>query len=510
MDIMTKLELLTAAAKYDVACTSSGVDRDARLGHLGSTTCAGICHSFSADGRCITLLKVLLTNHCLYDCAYCANRSSNDIPRVAFRPQELAELTMAFYRRNYIEGLFLSSGIVRSPDYTMELLCRTLSILRESLGFQGYIHAKAIPGASEALIGRLGSLADRLSVNIELPSERSMRVLAPDKSHLAATAPMGIIASKVAQDRVERGSSRRQAQRFAPAGQSTQLIIGASPETDLDILTLSSSLYRRYELKHVFFSAYLPHNDDALLPGVAADVPLDREHRLYQADWLMRFYGFDASEIVDEEHPFLDPLLDPKVSWALQHPELFPVELNTAPYEMLLRVPGLGVRGAKRLMRARRHVSLTHDSITKLRLQLKRMQYFITCSGRYRAPLAFEPELIRSRLISDAISARARRRGGPKLDPGQMSLFEEPQPLFGSLSGTDDHVLAGEVPYQPFQREQLRAFAAQERRLESLGAAASSGSASAYDPHTPHHAMSLAAAAPAPRSAPRLTGGRPS
>ena len=471
MDTMTKLELLTAAAKYDVACTSSGIDRDARLGHLGSTTCAGICHSFSADGRCITLLKVLLTNSCLYDCAYCANRRSNDIPRVAFRPQELAELTMAFYRRNYIEGLSLSSGIVRSPDYTMELLCHTLSILRESLGFEGYIHAKAIPGASEALVGRLGRLADRLSVNIELPSERSMQVLAPDKSHASATAPMCIIASKVAQDRVDRASSRKRRQRFAPAGQSTQLIIGASPETDLDILMLSSSLYRRFDLKRVFFSAYLPHNDDSLLPGVAADVPLEREHRLYQADWLMRFYGFEASEIVDEEHPFLDPLLDPKVSWALQHPELFPIEVNTAPYEMLLRVPGLGVRGARRLVRARRHVTLSHDSLAALRLQLKRMQYFITCNGRYRAPLAFEPELVRSRLVADAVSARAKRKGGLELAPGQLSLFEEAQPLLDGGPNARDLLPPEAAPFQPFQREQLRAFAAQERKLASLPAA---------------------------------------
>ena len=463
MEVADKLTVLTDAAKYDVACTSSGVDRDARLGRLGNACCAGICHSFAADGRCITLLKVLLTNFCIYDCAYCANRCSNDIPRAAFTPRELADLTTAFYKRNYIEGLFLSSGVIRSPDYTMEAICKTLSILRDEYEFNGYIHAKAIPGASPELVERLGLLADRLSVNVELPSESSLKVLAPDKNTTALMRPMQLISSRVAQNKAERALSHKQGKRFAPAGQSTQLIVGASPESDFDILALSNELYRSYDLKRVFFSASLPHNTDELLPNAAAEVPLNREHRLYQADWLMRFYGFDVDEIIDEKHPFLDPFLDPKANWALQHMDQFPVEINTAPYEMLLRVPGLGVRGAKRVLRARRHKSLTHESLVQLGLKLKRMQYFIVCSGQYHAALPFKRDAIRTRLQHEASSSgKPHRSGGKNQLEGQLSLFDSPTVA-----------TAQESCAWPVQREQARAFLAQERKLKLLEDASS-------------------------------------
>lgn len=456
MDAADKLAVLADAAKYDVACTSSGVDRDARLGHLGATSCAGICHSFSADGRCITLLKVLLTNYCVYDCAYCANRRSNDIPRVALTPRELADITIGFYRRNYIEGLFLSSGVLRSPDHTMELICRTLSILRDDYGFNGYIHAKAIPGASPELIERAGMLADRMSINVELPSERSLRVLAPDKSLPDVASSMGYIAARSEEDGSTRSITKAHGARFAPAGQSTQLIVGASPESDLDILSLSSGLYRSYGLKRVFFSAYLPHNTDELLPDASVTVPLDREHRLYQADWLMRFYGFSVNEIVDDEHPFLDPDLDPKITWALSHFDEFPIEIITAPYETLLRVPGLGVRGARRIVKARHHRSLTHDDLKQLGLSLKRMRYFIVCSGQYRSPLPFDHDRIRRQLVLDGKRAgKPRRSGGREPLEGQLSLFDSPE-------------VAGTHAQPHLQLGQVQAFEAQARRLRVL------------------------------------------
>lgn len=471
MDTAGKLSILADAARYDVACTSSGVDRDAKLGHLGSTMCAGICHSFSADGRCITLLKVLYSNACIYDCAYCANRCSNDIPRASFSPRELADLTIEFYRRNFIEGLFLSSAVVESPDHTMELICSCLSILRGEYGFNGYIHAKAIPGASPALIERMGMLADRVSVNIELPSVSSLRVLAPDKEPSMLTGPMGLIAERIQESSEERRLARRaKPASFAPAGQSTQLIIGATPETDNQILRLSSALYRTYSMKRVFFSAYLPVNSDVLLPDQGVSVPLDREHRLYQADWLMRFYGFDVEELVDDGHPFLNPLIDPKAQWALNHLELFPVEVNTAPYEMLLRIPGLGVRGAKMVQRARRHTSLTPEKMRRMGLSLKRMQYFVTFSGRYHSPLPFDREAIFRQLALDAdASGKHQRGGGKKPMTGQLPLFDEPEldcrPLEERLSDGS----AGFLP-PAFQAGQVRAFDAQRHALEAMTA----------------------------------------
>jgi putative DNA modification/repair radical SAM protein len=419
MELLDKLTILADAAKYDVACTSCGVDRKAQKGKLGDTTSAGICHTFSADGRCVTLLKVLLSNVCSYDCAYCVNRRSNEIPRATFTARELAELTIGFYRRNYIEGLFLSSGVLRTPDYTTEQMCEAIRILREEYGFRGYIHAKAIPGTSDELLVRLGVLVDRVSLNIEFPSEKSLKLLAPEKAGENALKPMAFVRDGIKANYQDKRLSTVRRTRFVPAGQSTQMIIGASPESDHHILKLSASLYKSLELKRVFFSAYIPVNTNPLLPSTS-EVPLLREHRLYQADWLMRFYEFDVDEIIDEEHPFLDPLIDPKCNWALNHMEHFPAEINKVPYEMLLRIPGVGVRGAKRIRLARRERTLRFEDLKRLHISLKRAKYFITCNGQFAEGVLFDPLSIHSELIA---TAQARRLKGTV--PGQMSLFEE-------------------------------------------------------------------------------------
>lgn len=429
MDTMEKLSILTDAAKYDVACTSSGVDRAGRRGSIGNAAACGICHSFSADGRCISLLKVLMSNSCCYDCSYCVNRRSNDTPRATFEPRELAELTIAFYRRNYIEGLFLSSGIIRNPDYTAELLIRTLSILREEYRFNGYIHCKAIPGADEKLIARLGLLSDRMSVNIELPSERSLALLAPDKSRDAVLRPMKQIDQSIAQNKNELAVYRH-TPRFVPAGQSTQMIVGATPDTDRQILRLTAGLYKKYHLKRVFFSAYIPIVSDSRLPALNTRPPLLREHRLYQADWLLRFYGFDADEILDDAHPDFNPALDPKCNWALNHPEYFPVEINRAPYEMLLRVPGIGVKSAQRIVRARRAACLKTEDLRKIGVVMKRAQYFIIVSGHAAVPGRITPNMLLNALISDQ-GMRELPAGGQ-----QLSLFDPtPEDLSKCLTG---------------------------------------------------------------------------
>ena len=382
MELMDKLTILTDAAKYDAACTSSGLDRAGRPGTMGSTMAVGCCHSFSADGRCISLLKVLLTNRCIYDCQYCVNRRSNDVRRTAFTPRELCELTIGFYRRNYIEGLFLSSAVWGSPDKTTELMIETLRLLREEYAFGGYIHAKAIPGADPLLTHRLGLLADRMSVNIELPSAKSLALLAPDKKKENILVPMGQIRDGITASRGEL-KLYRHAPRFAPAGQSTQMIVGATPESDRQILTLTQNLYDRYHLKRVFYSAYMPVSSSPLLPAPQGfQPPLLREHRLYQADWLLRYYHFRAEEILDEDSPDLDPRLDPKCTWALRHLEFFPVEVNRADYEALLRVPGVGVKSARRILSARRLGPLSFQGLKRLGVVLKRAQYFLTCSGR--------------------------------------------------------------------------------------------------------------------------------
>ena len=436
MDTTAKLALLADAAKYAVACTSSGIDRDARMGALGNATAAGICHSFSADGRCITLLKVLFTNVCVFDCAYCASRCSNDVPRASFRPRELADLTMEFYRRNYIEGLFLSSGVLKSPDYTTERIIECLRILREEYGFRGYIHAKAVPGTSSDLLAALGLLADRISVNMELPSSESLALLCPNKTRDSIVAPMRQIREGIAEDRDTRALMRRDAcymaqrrparktRAFAPAGQSTQMIIGATPETDFQILNLSSSLYKTMHMKRVFFSAYLSVNEDGRLPQGNA-VQLDREHRLYQADWLMRFYKFDAAELIDEDQPFLATDIDPKANWAINHLDRFPIEVNTAPYEELLRVPGIGVRGAKAIVGARRATALGEAELRKLGVAYKRARFFITCRGRYQGHGArFDKESLHAQLAAPIQAGSHGRRSG-KVLAGQMSLFDD-------------------------------------------------------------------------------------
>ena len=419
MDVLEKLTILTDAAKYDAACTSSGGNRTAKKGYIGNTSSsvAGCCHSFSADGRCVTLLKVLMTNKCVYDCKYCVNRRSNDTRRAAFTPEELADLTINFYRRNYIEGLFLSSGVFRSPDYTTELMIQSLRLLRERYRFNGYIHAKAIPGTSPELVEQLGLLADRLSVNIELPSEAGLKTLAPDKSKAAILAPMRQIQTRNQQNKEELVKYRH-APKFAPAGQSTQLIVGATPDTDFHILRLTQGLYDRYKLKRVFYSAYVPVVEHALLPSKDVKPPLLREHRLYQADWLLRFYGFRAEELLDDQHQDFDPRVDPKCSWALAHLDFFPVEVNTADYEALLRVPGIGVVSARRILAARRAGPLHIENLPKLGVVMKRAQYFLTASGKMPDGLRFTPDSLLRGLIA------AERPALPQQDMVQLSLFD--------------------------------------------------------------------------------------
>ncbi len=378
-EVLRKLKILAESAKYDVSCSSSGTVRANKPGMLGNTVGGmGICHSFAEDGRCISLLKVMLTNYCIYDCAYCINRRTNDLPRATLSVSELVELTMEFYRRNYIEGLFLSSGVVRNPDYTMERLVRVAKDLRLVHRFNGYIHLKSIPGASQELVHEAGLYADRLSINIEIPKEENLKLLAPEKDHASVLAPMRYIQQGVAQNREEKRHFRH-TPRFVPAGQSTQLIVGATPETDKDILTLTSSLYSRPSMRRVYYSGYISVNTyDKRLPALKQP-PLVRENRLYQADWLLRFYQFKVEEIVDDAYPLLDLELDPKLAWALRHPECFPVDINRADYEMLLRIPGVGVKSARLIVASRRFSRLGFYELKKMGVVMKKAQYFITC-----------------------------------------------------------------------------------------------------------------------------------
>lgn len=424
VDVFDKLKILTDAAKYDVACTSSGVNKKAGQGQIGSAAANGICHSFSADGRCISLLKVLMTNVCIYDCQYCVNRRSNDTLRTFFTPRELAELTINFYRRNYIEGLFLSSGVLKNPDYTCEQMIEALRILREEYRFQGYIHAKAIPGADNMLTNRLGMLADRMSINIELPSQRSLQLLAPDKSKHSILTPMGYIQNRI-QENITDIVKYRHAPKFVPAGQSTQMIIGATPDTDFQILNLTESLYKKYQLKRVFFSAYMPVSEHALLPAPDTQPPLWREHRLYQADWLLRFYGFSANELLDGQNQSFNPFVDPKCNWALNHMECFPIEINRAAYEELLRVPGIGVNSAKRILAARRSTKLDFSGLKKLGVVLKRAQYFITCNYKTVDGLKFSHHTVLRALMSEKTWALYQKHGACKTPVEQLSLFDE-------------------------------------------------------------------------------------
>ncbi len=422
MSIYEKLQILTDAAKYDVACTSSGVERKGDGTGIGNCSKAGICHSFSTDGRCISLLKILFTNECIYDCKYCVNRSSNDVVRTSFTPDEVCTLTMEFYRRNYIEGLFLSSGMLKSPNYTMELFYATLYRLRHVCNFQGYIHVKAIPGADPILIQKVGFLADRMSVNLELPTAESLRLLAPHKSRKNILAPMRLVQEKSKENRQEL-TLYKSAPRFVPAGQSTQMIIGASPETDYQILRVAESLYQKFGLKRVFYSAFVAVNEDKALPARTSDgPPLLREHRLYQADWLLRYYKFEANELLNEKNPNFNIFLDPKCNWALNHLEYFPVEVNRASYDVLLRVPGIGYKSAGRIVKARRFGSLGFEDLRKMGVVLKRALYFITCSGKMMYKTKIEEDYITRNLLNTKERLPDSVAG---MNYQQLSLFDD-------------------------------------------------------------------------------------
>lgn len=478
-----KLEILADAAKYDVACTSSGSDRRGKEGFLGNARACGICHSFAADGRCISLLKILMTNHCAYDCKYCINRSSNDIRRATFTPEEICDITVEFYKRNYIEGLFLSSGVLKNPTYTMEKMCETLALLRTKYKFNGYIHVKTIPGAPDELLAKAGYLADRISVNLELPTKESLHKLAPNKSFKTIVEPMKKVSDTIAVHRLAIGKDARmersginkylpnsifeeknliEAQKselyraqnerrimgeynvavsknnevlpqclekdmasrsFAPAGQSTQMIIGATSETDYNLITTTQKLYQNYDLKRVFFSAYVPLNEDKDLPGLDFTPPLLREHRLYQADWLMRYYGFQATELLSEERPNFNEKMDPKCDWAVRNLHKFPVEVQTASYEEILRVPGIGPKSAGRIMQARRYGHVNFEHLKKMGVVLKRAHYFITCGGKMMYNIPIEEQYITRQLTSD--NKRENWQLTHKNNYYQMSLFQD-------------------------------------------------------------------------------------
>ena len=467
MSVKQKLEILADAAKYDVACTSSGVDRKGEKGALGNASACGICHSFAADGRCISLLKILMTNHCVYDCRYCVNRSSNDVVRTTFTPEEICDLTVEFYKRNYIEGLFLSSGVLRNPAHTMEKICETLLLLRTRYRFRGYIHVKAIPGAPEELLARAGYLADRISINMELPTEEGLKKLAPNKSLPSILPPMAKVRGTIAAHRLAIGRDARMERHginrqlsggifssagklpddrqadiptknlllpetsesaslrrpFAPAGQSTQMIIGATPETDYQILNVAEALYKKFDLKRVFYSAFIPVNNDLALPDLREKgPPLLREHRLYQADWLLRFYHFEASELLDEAHPNFNVLLDPKCCWALNHLDIFPVEVNQADYYTLLRVPGIGCKSAARIVKARRTGNLRFEDLKKIGVVLKRALYFITCGGR----MMYRTRIDQDYITRNLLNTRERLpEGADGMTYRQLSLFDD-------------------------------------------------------------------------------------
>ncbi len=411
--VLDKLKILAESAKYDVSCASSGTSRSHKKGQIGSAEGWGICHSFAEDGRCISLLKIMLTNNCIYDCAYCINRRSNDLPRATLSVTELVNLTLEFYRRNYIEGLFLSSGVVRNPDYTMERLVKVVKDLRQVYRFNGYIHLKSIPGASQELVNEAGLYSDRMSVNIEIPNEQSLQLLAPEKDFQSVFTPMRYIQQGMLQSAEER-KKYRHAPRFVPAGQSTQMIVGATSDSDKDILRLTSALYKRPSMKRVYYSGFVPVNGyDNRLPALKQP-PLVRENRLYQADWLLRFYNFKVDEIVDDSYPDLDLEIDPKLAWALRHPEAFPVDINRADYEMLLRVPGLGVKSAKMILTARRYSRLGTSHLKQIGVVLKKAQYFITCNELpTRTINEIKPENVR-RILT--------QRKATRIDDGQLII----------------------------------------------------------------------------------------
>ena len=463
LSLTDKLEILSDAAKYDVACTSSGVNRKGKADGIGNTVSRGICHCFSADGRCISLLKILYTNECIFDCKYCVNRSSRDVVRTSFTPEEVAELTIEFYRRNYIEGLFLSSGIIKSPNYTMEQLIQAISLLRNQYHFNGYIHVKAIPGASPDLIEELGHLADRMSINLELPTSQGLKTLAPHKNRKTILTPMKQIQLGIHENKYRHNEPKQIEQKkssillpgvseqepeaisntlptinsgsrmpvrrrekkslFVPAGQSTQMIIGATKETDYEILNVVDGLYKKFELKRVFYSAFVNTTQDSNLPVLQDGPPLLREHRLYQADWLLRFYGFQASELLTKEKPNFNMLLDPKCNWAMNHLETFPLEVNKAPYSLLLRVPGIGVKSAQRIVHARKYTNLDFPDLKKMGVVLKRALYFITCKGKMMYPVKIEEDYILNHML-DVKEKLPAGIGGSGLYE-QISLFDD-------------------------------------------------------------------------------------
>lgn len=419
MDTLEKLQILADSAKYDASCSSSGSTRANKNNGIGNGNKAGICHSWGADGRCISLLKILFSNCCIYDCKYCINRCTNSVKRATFTPQEVADLTINFYKRNYIEGLFLSSAVIKSPDYTMELLVKTVSILRNEYKFNGYIHCKTIPGCSKELIDKLGSLVDRLSINIELPSSTSLKLLAPQKEKDGILDPMTYVSNGIKQNKLEKSKFKPS---FVPAGQTTQLIVGATPESDLKILKLSEGLYGKLKLKRVYYSAYISVNNDKNLPTLETP-PLLRENRLYQADWLLRYYGFKADELLDETHQNFNHILDPKCDWALRNLDKFPIEINTADYFTLLRIPGIGVISAKKIIRARRSFALDFEALKGLGVVLKRAKYFITCKGKYcNQVYKFNQNFIETNLIYQ------ERNALPHPNFQQLSIFDSLQP----------------------------------------------------------------------------------
>ena len=418
MTLKEKLTILADSAKYDVSCSSSGSTRK-NEGGIGNAAFSGICHSFATDGRCISLLKILFTNSCIYDCKYCINRSSNDVPRATFTSREVADLTINFYKRNYIEGLFLSSAVIRNPDYTMEQIIQTVSILRNEYHFNGYIHCKTIPGCSKELIDKLGVLVDRMSINIELPSNESLKLLAPQKEKTGILTPMKYISDNIKINTLDKSKFKKH---FVPARQNTQLIVGATNESDLKILKLSESLYKKVSLKRVYYSAYVSINNDKNLPSLESP-PLLRENRLYQADWLLRFYGFTADELLNESHPNFNTLLDPKCDWALRNIDKFPIEINKADFFTLLRIPGIGVISAKKIIKARRNFELNFDNLKHLGVVLKRAKYFITCKGKYYTDVyKFNPSFIETNLLY------LERQDVPKMEYKQLSLFDKLQP----------------------------------------------------------------------------------
>lgn len=400
MTLFEKLTILSDAAKYDVACTSSGVDRSGNKTGMGNCLAPGICHTFSADGRCVSLLKILFTNECIFNCAYCLNNCNNDVHRASFTPEEICTITLEFYRRNYIEGLFLSSGILISPNYTMELIYQTLFLLRNKYHFNGYIHVKAIPGADPLLVQRTGYLADRMSINLELPTADALKKLAPYKSRRTILKPMRQIQNGITENKEEL-ALYRSAPKFVPAGQSTQMIIGATPENDYQIMSVAEQLYDKFSLKRVFYSAFINVNEDSNLHMLPGGPPLLREHRLYQADWLLRYYHFHVDELLSEARPDFNIYLDPKCDWAVRHLEYFPVEIQKADYRTLLRVPGIGYKSAQRIIRARRHANLGFDDLKRMGVVLKRALYFITCSGRMMYPTKLDEDYIVRNLVSD-------------------------------------------------------------------------------------------------------------